>query len=158
MLSEITRSINNHFAIDQRTGGLYGAEQGEFAIADGRIAVKSKYLVGQYIAISGSMLNDGVYKIDAVSDGAISVTGLIDETFDGTIYSLRIPREFIALCDRINAFAESEDGQAGNIVSAGFGIQSQSFATDEAGQKSGWEYAFRTSLHRYRRAFPDIRL
>lgn len=219
MLNEVTNSINNHFAIDRATGDLFGAEDGYFFLENGHIEVDDYYVVGQYIGISGSILNNGIYRIEGFDDGVISLvqnvtdypdwirpTGIptayntgdrvrhnnlrwvslqdanivepgwpgstgvwwqivpgieienlfSDEEFEGTIYSLRVPFEFLMLVERIAEFAKSNAGQASNIVSASFGIQSTSFGTDANGVRAGWQTVFRNELHKYRRHTPDI--
>lgn len=164
MLSEVMNSINNYFATDRTTGDLYGAESGTFTLDSGKIAVCGKYLVGQYIAITGSVLNNGVYRVEDFTDGVITIKEsdandkLWGETFEGTIYSLRVPQDFLQLVDKITKFTESELGQASNVTSASFGIQSFSFGTNSAGVRAGWADTFRQELSKYRRMFPDITL
>lgn len=162
MLTEVMNSVKNHFAIDRATGELHGYETGEFTLDSGKISVINTYLVNQYIAITGSVLNNGVYKVRDFSDGIITIEEhdsndkIWGETFSGTIYSLHVPEGFIQLVDRIKAFAESKEGQSSNIVNASFGIQSQSFGTDQNGVRAGWKTVFRNELHAYRRMFDDI--
>lgn len=219
MLNEVMQSINNHFALNRSTGQLHGAESGDFTLANGKIAVKNKYVVGQYIALQGSVLNDGVYHVEGFEDGIISLiasaeafpawvkptgaanayntgdkvthnglhwvslqniniiepgwpgtTGdwwaiipgaeiqnpFFDEEWTGTIYSLRVPFDFLQLVKKIEQFTESEAGQASNIVSASFGIQSKSFGVNVSGVRAGWQDVFRQELHAYRRMHPDI--
>lgn len=219
MLTEAMTEIKNHFAISRVTGELFGAESGDFTLANGKIAVKNKYVVGQYIALQGSVLNDGVYHVEGFDDSVISLvassesfpawvkpTGaassynigdkvthnalhwvslqniniiepgwpgtigewwevipgaeiqnpFFDEDWTGTVYSLRVPFDFLQLVKRIESFVESDAGQASNIVSASFGIQSQSFGTDANGVRAGWQTVFRNELHKYRRMQPDI--
>lgn len=54
-------------------------------------------LVGQYIRIVGSYLNDGVYKW---TDTGI-ITDLKDETFDGAVWLLAIPKEVVDIAAEI---------------------------------------------------------
>lgn len=162
MLSEVMNDIRNHFAISRSTGRIHGSESGDFTISDGKISVCNKYVVGQYIAIVGSVLNDGIYRVEAFEDGIITIKEsdandkIWGETFTGTIYSLRVPQDFIQLVDKIKAFTESTAGQSSNITSVSFGIQSQSFGTDSNGVRAGWQTVFRNELHKYRRMTPDI--
>lgn len=208
MLIEIMRHIKNFFSI--------GCETGDFEIKSGSIAVENEYVVGQFVAISGSFLNDGVKRVESFEDGVISFTirseeypqwvqpagahdafkigdrvthngerwislinanvyvpgsdarwwerlhdspeehSTVDETFTGTIYSLRVPPDFLRLADEIGTFTDSRDGQASNITSASFGIQSYSWATDANGLRAGWETVFSKRLNQYRRYTKDI--
>lgn len=162
MLTETIREVKNAFAIDRVTGQLHGYESGKFTLADGKIQVKNKYVVGQYIAVTGSVLNDGVYKVESFADGVITIKEsdandkLWGETFTGTIYSLRVPQDFIQLVDKIKEFTDSKAGEASNIVSASFGVQNQSFGVNASGVRAGWVDVFRQDLHKFRRMTPDI--
>ena len=157
MITEICKECRNFFAADRATKVLFGAEFGEFALGGGVIEVNGNYVAGQYVAITGSALNDGVYRVAGFSDGVMTLEGeLFNESWAGVIYSLRIPRDFIALAEKIKAFAESDAGQPGNITSASFGIQSVSYGTNSAGVRAGWQDTFRAELNKYRRMFSDI--
>ena len=160
MLSRIMRSINNHFAIDRLTGKFYGIETGIFNLIDKTITVKYNYVLGQYIYLHGSILNDGVYQVINIQDGVITLDSkdqsLHDEKWGGTIYSLRVPNDFLQLIGQIENFEMSSDGKASNITSATFGIQSTTFGTNDQGVKAGWQDVFRQELHKYRRHTPDI--
>lgn len=219
MLTETMRSIKNHFAKDKLTGRLHGVEQGLFKLQVGTIEVKNTYLAGQYIAITGSILNNGVYKVEKFDNGTIYLlpqttehptwikpTGVAtaynfpdkvthkgkiwlclqdintieptypdstgvwwdeiasieiqdpttDEEFQGSIYSLHVPHDFIELVQKIKVFSESKEGQQSNVVSQSFGIQSVSFGTTSNGTRAGWQSAFSTDLNKYRRMTADI--
>lgn len=162
MLNEVMNNINNHFALDRTTEQLHGYEDGEFTLIGGTITVKNKYVVGQYIAITGSILNNGVYRVEKFEDGVITIKEsdvndkMWGETFDGTIYSLRVPESFIQLVEKIKTFTESNLGKSSNITSASFGIQSYSFGTDSNGVRAGWQTVFAPDLNAHRRYTPDI--
>lgn len=146
MLIDIMRHIKNFFS--------YSSEDGTFKIENNILTgINNKPLVGQYFALVGSVLNDGVYK---ATDSLKMPEGAKDEVWEGTVYLLRIPREFLTLAEEIKAFNESPTGAASNITSASFGIQSMSFATDANGNKSGWESTFAKRLNPYRRYTKDI--
>lgn len=55
------------------------SDSGEFTILNGAIyGLDEKYLVGQYVRVIGSIFNDGVYKIEGLSNGRINIS--IDES------------------------------------------------------------------------------
>lgn len=66
MLLPVMREVRNFFEIS--------SESGEFEIKSGSIAVNGRYVVGQYVAITGSILNDGVKRVESITDGVISFT------------------------------------------------------------------------------------
>lgn len=219
MLNIVMNSIKNHFAKDRATGQLYGVEHSLYELKSGMLAVGGQYLKGQYIAITGSVLNNGAYKVENFENGIIGLipsasdipewikptgagtaynTGDIvrhkgikwiclqdmniiepgwagttgewwdvyaaqeiqnptfDESFNGTIYKLIIPYDFIQLVTKIEAFTNSNAGEQSNITSASFGIQSVSYGVNENGVKASWNNVFRAELNRYRRMTDDI--
>lgn len=145
MILQVMRECKNYFG---RT-----SEQGEFKIENGIIDANLPYLVGQYILISGSVLNDGVY---IINDNLITLDGARDEIFCGVIYGLAVPNDFLDIANKIEKFSQSSAGEMSNVVSASFGIQSTSFGTNSAGVRSGWKDVFRNDLHKFRRPLPDI--
>lgn len=67
MISQVMRACRNYF--------IQSIERGKFTIEDGKIGpIKNSLLVGQYIRIIGSVLNDGVYLIEQIGDGYIDVS------------------------------------------------------------------------------------
>lgn len=64
MLLEVMRECKNFFVRTE--------EPGEFVVHDGEIEVNGDYLPGQFVLITGSILNDGVYRVEVVEDGRIS--------------------------------------------------------------------------------------
>lgn len=74
MLAQIMDSINNHFHTRDKRRNII-SEKGEFTIESGIIKpVTGRYIVGQYIRILGSILNDGIYQIESIRDGYIDVS------------------------------------------------------------------------------------
>lgn len=73
--------------------------QGDFAISDGVISSSSLTLSdGQYYAILGSDMNDGVYQF--------GIDTLIDERFSGSVYVLRYNRAFFDLVTEMEEWNE----------------------------------------------------
>lgn len=82
---------------------------------------------------------------------------MTDEYFtNGTIYSLRVPYDFIEAVKNITEFTTSSEGKQDNIASASFGIQSVSYATGVDGMKAGWQTVFNKTLSKWRRMHSDI--
>lgn len=89
-----------------------------FVIRDGKIEIATFLvdhlpLVGQYIEIKGSVLNDNVYKVkkieldeDGYDDYIVVETPLLDETFTGVINYLMIPQNFIYIFNEISQSQE----------------------------------------------------
>lgn len=96
----------------------------------------------QYFCIKGSAFNDGVHKYPA--------NDLVDETFSGAVWAMRIPPAFIALEAEISAYKEKH-GEHTPFVSESFGNYSYTKATDGNGKPISWDRAFATQLNEYRR-------
>ena len=138
MLEQVLMNIRNWFTVD---GGIYS---GTFTIKDGGIALP--FLAnGQYFRICGSVFNDGLHQYPA--------DGLVDETFNGTIWALAIPKAVIELADEIGKWQE-KNGEAASspFSSESFGGYSYSKATDaETGGAVTWQSAFKQQLSAWRK-------
>src|SRR5699024_9933803 len=89
---------------------------------------------GQYFRIVGSLFNDGVYQYaDAL--------GLTDETFDGSVWALAIPKALLSTVDEITAW-QAKNGDSGPYTSESFGGYSYSKATNSKGVAVGWRDMF----------------
>lgn len=130
-------------------------EVDRFTIADGNIEVIGTYLVGQYIRISNSMANDGIYKIESIVDSKIFITGLIDETFEGTIYGLAIPKSFINLVTDIETYDSGKTKS--NTTSESFNNYSVSYAKDKNGSPLQWQGIFKSELDTFRQMYDGER-
>lgn len=97
-MEKYLQAVNNYFE------AFY--TEGNFTIADGVITVGSSgFVKGQYVRIMGSLLNDTVVKIAGVTNGVLSFDEkLEDETFNGVLVGLRIPKVFIDLTKDIDAW------------------------------------------------------
>lgn len=112
----------------------------EWTISDGTMEI-SDALPGQYVRIIGSILNDGVYQYP--------LTGLIDETFTGTVRLLAIPKTVLALVDEIQAWVKKNQPTA--YTSESFAGYTYSKATNADGLAAGWQDVFRSQLAPYRK-------
>ena len=130
---------------------------GEIQIENGALSESYGLLANQYFRIVGSTLNnDGVYQYP--------ITTLTDETFDGAIWGMSLPRAFIALLDDIEAWKarfnslDTRDGKQAMspFNSESFGGYSYSKSNGGTGDtnkdKSGtWQGVFGARLAPYRK-------
>ena len=167
------REVNNFFEIT--------AEEGEFTLSDGVIKLEDNYLLNQFIAVTGSKLNNGIYLIAEITlegDGDIkyfytleSANGIeddniSDETFTGIIYGLAVPKDFIALVGEISKTVNppAEEGlnfgptPGTGIVSERFGSYNYTLATDKNGMPATWQDLFRNKLNKFRKMFNEVKI
>lgn len=135
MLGAVCKEVNNWFEQDK----LFGV----FAVEDGTLAVPEG-AEGQYVRIVGSVFNDGVHKLP--------LSGLTDETFDGAVWLMAPPIDFLELADEIEIWHDSQ-GQAfsGPYTSESFGGYSYTKKTALDGSEYGWKNAFASKLNRWRK-------
>lgn len=124
---------------------------GNVSIINGALSETYDLKVGQYFRIVGSTLNDGVYQYP--------ITTLTDETFDGAIWGMSLPKAFIALLNDIEAwktkYASADSAAMSPFNSESFGGYSyskSSGAGDTSKDKSGtWQGVFGARLAPYRK-------
>lgn len=142
MLGKICAHIHNWFTDPEEI------RAGVWTIENGVIDLSGILLDGQYFRIDGSALNDGVYQYPAEC--------LIDENFAGRIWPMRVPRDFIELCEQIEAWqtkygaAVESPYQSESVI----GVYSYTKASgDGSGGTSGptWETTFRAALNQWRK-------
>ena len=137
MLEQVLMNIRNWFPVK---GGIYS---GTFTIKDGGITLP--FLAdGQYFRICGSVFNDGLHQYN--------VLDLTDETFNGTIWALAIPKAVIELAAEIEAW-ETKNGEAASGIyqSESFGGYQYSKQTaSDGGQLTVWS-VFRKRLNQWRK-------
>ena len=138
MLEQVLMNIRNWFPVK---GGICS---GTFTIKDGGITLP--FLANmQYFRICGSVFNDGLHQYN--------VLDLIDETFNGTIWALAIPKAVIELADEIQKWQEKNgESSVSPYQSESFGGYSYSKATDsETGYAVTWQSAFKQQLSAWRK-------
>lgn len=124
---------------------------GNVSIINGALSETYDLKVGQYFRIVGSTLNEGVYQYP--------ITTLTDETFDGAIWGMSLPKAFIALLNDIEAwktkYASANSAAMSPFNSESFGGYSyskSSGAGDTNKDKSGtWQGVFGARLAPYRK-------
>lgn len=147
MISQICAFVHNYFEFDRITNTRL-VHDGNFVIQSGTITLPF-LLPGQYFRIVGSRLNDGVYQYPAQN--------LLDETFTGEVWEMRVPKDFIDLAGEIGDWV-TKYGDAANspYTSESFGGYSYTKAQGRGSGSSGatltsWQAAFQTRLNQYRK-------
>lgn len=134
MIGAICKEANNWFDKDR----VFGT----FAIVGGTFPVEAPD--GQYVRIVGSVFNDGVHKLP--------LSGLTDETFDGAVWLMAPPPEFLQLVTEIEGW-QGKNGEAfsGPYSSESFGGYTYSKKAAQDGSEYGWKDAFASKLNRWRK-------
>ena len=133
MFAEVLDYLHNWF--------VKSRVDGEFTI-EANVLTPCDALIGQYIRIEGSIFNDGVYKYGVDSFVA-------EETFNGSVYLLAIPRDLERLVDEISDFVETYGYS--DFQSESFGGYSYTRKSGENGNSYGWVDEFRGRLKRWRK-------
>ena len=150
MLQQICESIHNFFIKEPNPN--------TYTISGGAISPLPEVLEGQRIWIVGSALNDGVYTYHAAGlkddDNTANAT-LADETFSGSVCTLAVPKDVIALAGEIAAWtAANADALNSPYTSESFGGYSYTKATAagaDAGGALTWQSQFKSRLSPYRK-------
>lgn len=129
--------------------------KGTFNISGGSFVSPDFTLkTGQYFRIVGSDINDGVY-----CNKPASMALLNDETFTGQVWLMAVPRSFVALCDKVDAWRNKYESVGGANMSP---FQSESvqgvynYSKGSTGSTNGgaavtWQAQFGKFLSAYRR-------
>lgn len=140
MLTEICAELKNYF-LKNRENDIHN---GTYTVADGGIELDFLQS-GQYFRIVGSVFNDGVHQYPA--------SDLTDETFDGSIWAMYVPKHIVDLSEEIEAWVtENADVINSPYSSESFGGYSYSKATGDS-VTATWQGQFRNRLDPYRRLF-----
>lgn len=144
MLEQILTELHNWFRVRD---GLNGIHLGTYTIEDGGITLPF-LRDGQYFRICGSVFNDGLHQYGP----AMEI--LQDETFDGAVWALAIPKTVVDLAGEIAAWQEKYgaviDSPYTSESFGGYSYSKASGAGDIAGS-GGWQAAFRARLNPYRK-------
>lgn len=142
-LTTLCKEVNNYFD-SERIFDTFEIKNGGF--------VQSLPLVqGQYYAIFDSVFNDGVHKYGDDNDI------LTDEKFTGAVWCLKIPADFVALCDKITAWETSNAAAlASPFQSESFGGYSYSKASGKDGRTVAYTDVgeFANALRKWRKICP----
>lgn len=139
MLESILVYLNNYFVTT-----FYG---GTFTIRDGELDLSGKVADGQYYWIQGSLFNDGLHKAPE--------SEMTDETFDGYIWAMAVPRTVIQLADEIKNWQDKYGERAASPFQSesfdGYSYSKSSGYGQSTPQAVGWQTAFAERLRRWRK-------
>lgn len=136
MLEEVLMYLNNWF-VTENIGGAFVIEGGSLDLP----SLKE----GQYYRIIGSTLNDGLHKCGE--------DGLTDETFEGNVWLLAVPKLLIS----ITADIQSWQDKYGESIASPYASESfsgeYSYSKSSGASESGasWRTAFASRLAPYRK-------
>ena len=140
-VAAVMRQINNYFEVGH---------------IDGRIAIKGNAIdpapESAWCCISGSWAHDGVWR---VCGGRLQDMpgGLPDEDFDGRVWLLKPPPDFLALCEEISRY--DDKNPVGALMQESFGDYSY-MRNNSAAAPKGWQSAFALRLAPFRRVFTEV--
>lgn len=143
MIEAICAHIHNYFTDDTQP------VSGQWSIEGGTLDLSGLVIAGQYFRIMGSVLNDGVYQYPP--------EGLNDETFDGTIWPMKVPPAVAKLAEEIGEWQQ----QYGAVMASPYnsenviGVYSYSKgyggSANNAGGADAWQSVFRARLNPWRK-------
>lgn len=141
-VAAVMRQIRNYF--------VSGYRYGDFSITGGALSPSPSC---GYVFIRGSAWHDGVWSLSG--DTLIDLPeGLRDETFNGRVYELHPPNDFLALVAEISDY--DDKNPAGALQSESFGDYSYTRAGGGQAGAQGWQTAFRARLDPYRRMWAEV--
>nr|MBR4281672.1 hypothetical protein [Clostridia bacterium] len=139
-VADVMRHINNYFEVGCLSGLMY---------IDGNAVIPAPEAPWCYI--SGSWMHEGVWQL---CDGRIQDMpgNLPDEEFDGRVWLLKPPPDFLALCARISEY--DDKNPAGALMTEKFG--DYSYSRRSSASSYAWEDVFAKELRPYRRPFTEV--
>lgn len=157
MLNEVLEYLNNYF-IEYTSGAKNYSYTKDvtFTTNDTLTATdfSDTYIIGEYILIEGTRINDGVYKVSDIDATTINIDTGVDYTIDAepevstTLTKCYIPKDLLALVEEISTYnANVTDG----LTSESQGQRTVNFANGSSGGSSGWQGAFASRLSKYRK-------
>lgn len=147
------QECRNYFAPAGKKGNKSFIHTGHYEISGKTVTPLDFIQEGQYFRIVGSAMNDGVYC--NTTDGLKSLT---DESFDGAIWEMSVPRSFLELCADIAAWrTKNEAADSANMSPytaesfAGYSYQKGGGGQNTRGNAVSWSDQFGSRLKPWRR-------
>lgn len=141
-VAAVMRQINNYFEV--------GHMDGTFAISGNAIVPVPPF---PWCYIKGSILHDGVWNI---CNGRLQDMegSMPDEEFEGRVWLLKPPADFLALCEEISIY--DDKNPIGAYMSESFGGYSYT-RQQSGGSSTAWQDVFAGRLDSYRRMYTEVR-
>ncbi len=155
MLNAVLKELNNFFIRTNNSGIEFQFTVDSTFAADNSITgdFTDTFIVGEYILLEDTRINDGVYLITAIDNASITIDNTIDITLqdeaavETTFTKLNIPSDLVQLIAEITTYnTNTTDG----ISSESQGNRSVSFGTSSNGDTS-WRQVFNSRLSVYRK-------
>ena len=154
MLSEICHEINNWFTVKKFYGtcriiGGKISETSDMKDENGRSLSLSQsqeipdIQPGQYFRIVGSVFNDGVNQYLS--------TDLIDEVFEGAIWTMAVPPDFIDLVTEIENWQKQYGEAASGPYSSEYAYTKATSSGGDGDSSVTWKSSFAGRLNKWRR-------
>lgn len=150
MLQKVCEYLHNYFVKD----AIYG----KYTVSESSITPALHLKNGQRFLIHGSDMNDGVYTFHECgisNDDDDQSAELNDETFEGYICAMAIPREIDNIVREISEWQTKNAAVLDSpYTSESFGGYSYTKATgsgEDAGSVITWQSKFRNRLNAYRK-------
>ena len=145
---EVMRYCANFFEHGYIDADFTVSEDGVLSPIDGIVS-------GQYVAVQGSTLHDGVYRIEGgrLDAGSAFVPA---EVFSGRIWLLHPPADFLNVCRMVEAFENASGKVNGPFQSESFGAYSYTRASGANGGLLTWQEAFSSRLRPYVKMFTEV--
>lgn len=143
MLDQVMTHIKNHFArsIESRAFEI---------VADGIVGIFSeKYVVGQYVWVKRSFINDGVYKITGITATKLTLDATLQPENTGELiylFGLAPPKDFLTVVTEIENF-KSKDGVTSESI--------DDYSVSYGGNGGGWASVFKDKLSPWKRMYDD---
>ncbi len=153
-MTEICADIRNFFPPVMKKTDKSFIHIGSFTISGKTVTPLDFIAEGQYFRIVGSAKNDGVWL-----NTTQGLSQLSDETFYGSIWEMSVPRDFVNLCEDIEAWRQTyEASDSANLSpysAESFAGYSYTKATANGSQNAStalsWQSQFASRLNAYRR-------
>ena len=128
------------------------AMDGTWTLLSGALSPADGFHVGDWVAVTGSVCNNGVYQL---AEGGV-IPGAIDESWEGRVWLLAPPADFLTLAEEIGLWAKQQGSPA--AVKESFGAYSRELATDSHGRPITWQAYFALRLLPWRRMYTEVKL